>query len=37
VVHRLDQPIDQIVGQIASTRINKGGQSCPPRRVRMAA
>ena len=36
-VDRLDQQVDQIVGQAASTQINKRGQPGAPRRIGMPA
>jgi hypothetical protein len=36
-VDRLDQQVDQIVGQAASTQIDKGGQPGAPRRIGMPA
>jgi hypothetical protein len=36
-VDRLDQQVDQIVGQTASTQIDKRGQPGTPRRIGMPA
>jgi hypothetical protein len=36
-VDRLDQQVDQIVGQATSTQIDKGGQPGAPRRIGMPA